>query len=137
MTKLVLFIAEEWILVSALMVLTILFFHTEIKRLGPSISVHELTSLVNHKHACIVDIRDSKEFREGHIVDAINIPFNKLAENTTSLEKHRNAPLIIVDKMGQHSGAASKQLRQSGFDCHRLQGGITEWRANNLPVVTG
>ncbi|MCB1614722.1 MAG: rhodanese-like domain-containing protein [Pseudomonadales bacterium] len=136
MTKLVIFIGQEWVLVSALLALIIIFFYTETKKLGPSVSVHELTLLVNRENASIIDIRDEKEFREGHIVDAVNIPFAKFQGNLKALEKYKNAPLIIVDKMGQHSGSISKQLKQDGYDCRRLQGGITEWKANNLPVIT-
>ena len=40
--------------------------------------------------------------------------------------------------MGQHSGMAGTLLRKAGFqNVARLQGGVTEWRNQNLPVVKG
>ena len=40
--------------------------------------------------------------------------------------------------MGQHAGSAGTLLRKNGFvDVARLQGGVTEWRNQNLPVVKG
>jgi len=38
--------------------------------------------------------------------------------------------------MGQHSGAAGKILLAEGFEnIARLQGGISEWKSSNMPLV--
>lgn len=122
-------------LVSALLALLGLFMWTENQRAGESISVHQLTAQVNSANAVVIDLRDSKEFREGHIVEAINIPFAKIAERMNELDKAR--PIVLVDKIGQHSAAAGRQLKQAGFQVNRLQGGMSEWTGSSLPVVKG
>ncbi|HQQ62767.1 MAG TPA: rhodanese-like domain-containing protein [Pseudomonadales bacterium] len=135
MTNFLIFVSEQWMLVSALLCLLGLFMWTENQRAGESISVHQLTAQVNSANAVVLDLRDAKEFREGHIVGALNIPFAKVAERMGELDKNR--PLVLVDKIGQHSAAIGRQLKQAGFQVTRLQGGMSEWTGSSLPVVKG
>lgn len=109
---------------------------TERSRSGRSVSPHETTRLLNSDEAVIVDVREKKDFNEGWITGAIHIPFANLKERSTELEKYKDKQIIVVDKMGQHSGMAGKQLKEAGFEnvC-RLQGGITEWKNSNMPLV--
>lgn len=135
MTQFIIFLGQQWLLVGALMVLVFLYIQSEIKRGGQTISVHQLTLLVNRENALVLDVRENAEFKEGHIIDALHIPFAKLKERLAELDKYKDKPVIVVDKMGQHSGAAGKQLREAGFNVSRLDGGMTEWRSGNLPVI--
>jgi len=135
MTQFLIFLGEQWLLVSILLALLGLFLWNENRRAGDSLTVHQLTAQVNNANALVVDLREQKEFREGHIVDAINIPFAKLAERQGELDKSR--PLILVDKMGQYTGTAGRNLKAAGFQVARLAGGMAEWTGSSLPVVKG
>ena len=135
MTQFLIFIGEQWLLVSILLALVGLFLWNENRRAGDSLSVHQLTAQVNSANAQVVDLRELKEFRDGHIVNAVNIPFAKLAERQGELDKAR--PVILVDKMGQHTGTAGRSLKAAGFQVARLTGGMAEWTGSNLPVVKG
>ena len=129
------FVVQQWPLFSVLAVMVVAFLVLESRKGGRSISFHEVTRLVNSDSAVVVDVRDSAEFNKGHIVDAINIPYAKLKDRVSELEKHKAKQIIVVDKMGQHAGAAGKTLRDLEFNTVRLQGGITEWSGQNLPLV--
>jgi rhodanese-related sulfurtransferase len=135
MTQFLIFLGQQWMLVSLLLALLGFFMWNENRRAGSSLSVHQLTHQVNNANALVVDLREPKEFREGHVVDALNIPYAKLAERIADLDKTR--PLILVDKMGQHSAAVGRTLMQAGYQVSRLNGGMSEWTASNLPVVKG
>lgn len=135
MTQFLIFVSAQWPLVGTLLALVVLFMWNENRRAGDSISVHQLTYQVNNANALIVDLREPKEFREGCIVDALNIPFAKIAERMSELDKTR--PLILVDKIGQHSASVGRTLKQAGFQVMRLTGGMSEWTAASLPVVKG
>ena len=101
-------------------------------------SPQELVNLVNKEGAVVLDVRDSKEFASGHIVDAVNVPHAVLESRLAELEKYKEKPVTIVCKMGQHAGTAGTLLRKAGFaSVTRLTGGMTEWRNQNLPVVKG
>ena len=92
--------------------------------------------LINREGAIVVDVREKKEFDAGHVVDSINIPSTKLKQRITELKKYTQKPIIVVCKLGQHSGEAAKVIQEAGHeDVFKLSGGITEWRAQSLPLV--
>ncbi len=122
--------ASAWLLVAT----GIVFFH---QRTGSkSVSPQGAVTLINRNDGIVIDLRDKKEFEVGHIVDSVNMPYAKLAQRLTELEKHKEKPLIVVCKLGQQSGMAVKQIQAAGFsDVYKLSGGMSEWRAQSLPVV--
>ena len=109
---------------------------SEKSRSGKAVSPQIATLMMNKDEAVIVDIREKKEFSEGKIVGSIHIPFDSLKERASDLKKYEGKQIILVDKMGQHSGMAGKLLQAEGFDnvC-RMSGGIAEWKSSNLPLV--
>ncbi len=129
------FLAEQWVLVSIWAVLIAAFLWTETRKGGKALSHHEVTRMLNAGEAIVLDVRDAKEFGTGHIVDSINIPYAKLNDRASELEKHKARTVVVVDKIGQHAGSAGKILKDKGFDVARLQGGISEWAGQNLPLV--
>ena len=130
------FIGNHPWLVGAFAVVIFLFIRNEVSRGGKSVSAQELVNMVNKDGAVVIDVRDEKEFREGHIVHAINIPHVNFSNRIRELEIYKQKPLVVACKMGQHSGSIGTQLRKAGFsDVARLQGGVTEWRNQNLPVL--
>ncbi|SDK64112.1 rhodanese-like domain-containing protein [Microbulbifer yueqingensis] len=131
------FMSEQWLLVSLLVILLYAFAFSERYRAGTPASVHEVTRLINSEDARVLDVRDKGEFRAGHIVDALNIPHNEVADRVGELASLKDKPLIVVDKIGQHAGAVGRQLKARGFQVRRLQGGMSEWSNQNLPLVKG
>ncbi len=130
------FVSEQWILVSVLLVLIYVFSFTEQVKAGKQLSVHDVTRMLNSGEAILVDLRDSKEFATGCITSAMNIPLAKLDTRMVELEKHREKTIVLVDKIGQQSSQAGKKLRKEGFNAQRLRGGMGEWLHQSLPVVT-
>lgn len=136
MEKFIGFVIENWELSLLWVVLLVGLLVTESKRAGKTITSAEAVRLINKEDAVVLDIRESKEFSDGHITGAMNIPFNKVEERYSELNKCKGKPIILVCKMGQHSSAVAKSLRKKGFeDIRRLQGGMTTWQSDNLPVV--
>lgn len=120
---------------SMLAVLVAAFLVLESRKGGAVVSHHQATRLINRGEAVILDVRDAAEFKAGHIVDALNIPYAGLKDKVDLLGKHKSKQIIVVDKMGQHAGAAGKILRDQGFNVVRMQGGISEWTQQNLPLI--
>ena len=130
------FLGDHPILVGTFLLLLLLFFRNERTRAGATVGTQELVRLVNKENAVVLDVRERNEFMEGHIVDALNIPYASLESRLDEISQHKETPIVIACKMGQHSGAAGTLLRKNGFiNVTRLTGGYTEWRAQNLPVV--
>ena len=127
MDQLFTFVSNHPVLVGIFAVLLILFIRNELQRGGATISAQQLVQLVNNDNAVVVDVRDKSEFDQGHIVDAINIPYSNLDARAGELDKYKERPLVVACKMGQHSGTAGTILRKNGFEnVSRLRGGITD-----------
>ncbi|UTA49614.1 rhodanese-like domain-containing protein [Simiduia sp. 21SJ11W-1] len=129
------FLTEQWMLVSLLILLIYVYFWREGQKAGATLSIHQMTTLVNKGDAVLVDIRDAADYKAGHIVDAINIPHNKLEKQLDELGKYAGKTLVLVDKLGQHTGHAGRLLRAKGLEVARLSGGMAEWQGQNLPLV--
>jgi rhodanese-related sulfurtransferase len=92
--------------------------------------------LINRKDAFVLDVRESNEFKTGHIVNAKLIPLGKLNERVSELEKYRDQPILVVCRSGNRSGAACGILAKQGFtQVYNLAGGMMSWQNNNLPSV--
>ena len=129
------FASNHYILVTVFVALAVLLAITEARKGGKSLSNRELTALVNSGEGVVLDVRAKKEFDAGHIVDALNIPHDKLVSRMGELEKHKAKTVVVVDAMGQHSGTVCRDLQKAGYQAARLSGGISSWRGDNLPVV--
>ena len=123
-----------WLVVIWVMFLIALFWDNN-RRNGKGVSTAEATTMINRENALVLDIRDKADFKTGHLVNALNIPFASLSSRIGELEKYRKQPIVLVCKSGQTVGAAGKMLREQGFDAVRMKGGMMEWNAQNLPVV--
>uniref|UniRef100_UPI0011C4C2D0 rhodanese-like domain-containing protein n=1 Tax=Acinetobacter baumannii TaxID=470 RepID=UPI0011C4C2D0 len=75
------FMGNHPILFGTLGVLIVLFFIFEGQRNGRKISPQSLGILVKSKNALLIDLRDSKDFREGHISGSRNIPYSQIASH--------------------------------------------------------
>jgi rhodanese-related sulfurtransferase len=130
------FAGNHYILVSLFLVLVVAFIINEGKQGGAAISPSNLVTLVNREGAVIVDVRDGKEFGNGHIAGAVNIPATSIDSRVGDLVAYKDKPVVLVCKIGQHAGAAGRKLKAQGFEnVRRLSGGMAEWTASNLPVV--
>ena len=135
LAKLIEFATNHYVLSGSFVVLLALLLAHELRRSGRAISTRELTTMVNGGQAVVLDVRATKDFSGGHIVDALNIPYEKLASRIAELEKHKDKAIIVVDSMGQHAGTVYRDLQKAGFNALKLSGGIGTWRGDNLPLV--
>lgn len=133
--NLIQFATNHYLLVAIFVVLLAALLVNEIRRGGQSLSNGQLTALVNADKGLVIDIRPAKEYAAGHIVGALSIPQDKLATRMTELDKHKDKTLIVVDAMGQHAGTVCRDLLKAGYNAAKLSGGVSSWKADNLPLV--
>ena len=110
------------------------FFGNRLRGIKEIDSVAAL-QLINHKNALILDVREEKEFKAGHILNARLIPMGKLGERIGELERNREQPIIVMCASGWRSAAACVLLGKEGFAnaCY-LTGGIQAWKKAGLPL---
>ncbi len=130
------FVSNHMLLVITFVILLIAFIVSESNRGGQKISINEATLLLNRDKAILVDLRSAQEYKAGHIAGALSIPYDALKTRMKELEKYKERPIILVCKIGQHSGAAGAVLKKAGFGTIKsIKGGMGEWQAANLPTV--
>lgn len=70
-----------------------------------------------YKDCIIIDVRDPYEFQQGHIDNAVNIPFEHLHN---PLPFNRFARLAVYSNSGYHSKLARKELERQGYEVDDL-----------------
>jgi rhodanese-related sulfurtransferase len=102
-----------------------------VARLGPV----QVTQLINSENAVVLDVRGEGDFRQGHIINAVNVPEAQIATQSTALEKYKSGAVITVCRTGQSSAKAAGQLKRLGFEqVHTLAGGLLAWEGASLPL---
>ncbi|HYB27500.1 MAG TPA: rhodanese-like domain-containing protein [Solirubrobacteraceae bacterium] len=84
----------------------------------------------------VVDVRTAREWGEGHIDGALNLPLSQLAERRRELPSNRR--LIVYCASGYRSAIATSRLRREGLpSVANLVGGLAAWRSAHLTTVPG
>jgi rhodanese-related sulfurtransferase len=86
--------------------------------------------------ALIVDVREPDEWASGHIEGATLIPLGSLAVRSSELPRDRD--IVVVCRTGHRSAQGRDTLLGAGFPAvTSMTGGMNDWVAAGLPVVTG
>lgn len=132
------FVINNWYLFLALIVIVYLLAAepAKLKSLGIKlVGVHEALRLMNDKHTTLIDVREDKEYANGHIAHSKHIPLGSLAERSAELVKAKNKPVVLVCRSGNRSKKGAIILAKNGFEqVYSMNGGITAWDKENLPL---
>jgi len=138
MAQLVEFAGNHVWLVAGLVVslAAVMFYEVRLRSQGAThVSAADAVRLIN-KGALVIDVRKPEEFEQGHIVNARNIPLERVAQGDDAIKKQKNKILLAVCADGVSSGRAAGHLRKAGYEnAFSLKGGLASWRADNLPLV--
>jgi len=136
--QLIEFAGNHTLLVLALFAILVMLAGSEIQqRLSKvkAVSPAEATRLLNHENAIMIDMRSDKDYRDGHIVNAVQMSDGK-GDIPATLNKHREHPVIVYCQRGQQSTAVCNRLSKQGFESvYNLQGGILAWQKAELPLT--
>ena len=92
-----------------------------------NISVSRLERKVA-KDIQLVDVRTAKEFKEGHIANAINIDVNSPDFEANILKLNKNKRVYVYCRTGKRSVSAAKKMDSLGFSrIYNLTKGIEGW----------
>lgn len=135
------FVANHLFLFSLLIaVLTLLAWNLFGDRLSgiKSVATDEVTRLINREDAKVIDVRPQSEFDKGHIIDAINISTDQLANSLDKLKHYKDKGIIFCCTNGSVSVRDARKLMQAGYEkVYCLKGGILSWENANLPLTRG
>ena len=63
----------------------------------------------------IIDVRTAKEYKEGHLKNAINIPYTEIGERIADHVKNREEKITVYCRSGRRSGIAKETLKNKGY----------------------
>ncbi|WP_440651852.1 rhodanese-like domain-containing protein [Cysteiniphilum sp. 19S12-1] len=132
------FISQNLILCIIFVLAILIYLGYEIRQAKSSrfqLSIQDAINITNRDKGVFLDIRDSKLFNESHIVGAINSSVDELKENTKTLNKYKNNPIVVYCATGAQSASACDLLKKAGFDkLYTLKGGFKQWLQDKLPT---
>lgn len=138
MHDVMIFIKNHWLLNAALLmvlfILVVLEFINQ-KRLAAKASPAEVTRLINHSDATVIDIRSPALFADGHVIGALSISPSEFTDNNKKLAKLKSRPVILVCANGTESARSAELLIKLGFNVRVLADGMRGWRDADMPVV--
>jgi rhodanese-related sulfurtransferase len=113
----------------------VMFYELRLRTQGTThVSAADAVRLIN-KGALVIDVRKPEEFQTGHIVNARNVPVERVQQGD-EIHKKKDKILLAVCNDGAASGRAAGLLRKAGYgNTFSLKGGLAGWRADNLPLV--
>lgn len=91
----------------------------------------EFKKLIKDEGAVILDVRSKREYDEGHIINAINIPLYELNQKIEKVISPKNQLILIYCQSGIRSKKAYYLMKQMGYtNIYNLSGGLDKLGVN-------
>lgn len=100
-----------------------------------NISPAQTTQLINRQNAVLIDLRSAALYKQGHIIDAINL--DSLDESTLikRVDRYKNRPIIFIGSNEVSTQKIASRLLKQGYNAFSLTGGMRAWLEAQLPTV--
>ena len=93
----------------------VLFYELRLRTQGAThVSAADAVRLIN-KGALVIDVRKPEEYQAGHIVNARNVPVERVQQGDDAIAKKKDKILLAVCADGATSGRAAGHLRKAGL----------------------
>ena len=97
----------------------------------------ELVRRVRAGEVTLIDVRPREEYAAAHIPGAISAPVGELGKRLGALQKRRDIVAYCRGPYCVMAIDAVALLRRKGFRAHRMEHGVSEWRAQGWRLDTG
>ena len=129
------FLLDNWFIVLPLLISIFVFFKLENIRNSFLLEPQQMTFFLNRKNALLIDIRNKKDFLNGHISQAICVG-SDIELCKKEIKKNPERPVIIVCQNGNYSSRMANDLKKEGQEIFTLKGGINSWTNEKLPLIS-
>ncbi len=100
----------------------------------PEIDQNTFASRIADGDVVVLDVREAREFRPGHVPGAKNVPLSLLPALLPEVPKDR--PVYVICQAGGRSAQATALMRGVGIDATSVAGGTGAWIEAGRPVET-
>ncbi|MFF5498588.1 rhodanese-like domain-containing protein [Streptomyces aquilus] len=94
------------------------------------VTAAEAHRLLRDAGAVLIDVRETDEFRAGHVPGARHVPLSRIA----TADLPGTGPLVLICRSGTRSQRAAALLAARGVAAVDVRGGMRDWAARGLPV---
>jgi rhodanese-related sulfurtransferase/DNA-binding transcriptional ArsR family regulator len=98
------------------------------------VSGAELMQRVRSGEVTVLDVRPAEEYRAGHIPGARSVPVRELSKHLAELPKDREIVAYCRGPQCVMAIEAVELLRKKGFRAHRMEQGVSDWRARGWRI---
>jgi rhodanese-related sulfurtransferase len=100
----------------------------------PEIDQNTFAARIAQGDALVVDVREAREYRPGHVPGAQNLPLSVLPARLPELPKGQ--PVSVICQAGGRSAQATELMRAVGIEAISVAGGTGAWIQSGRPVAT-
>jgi rhodanese-related sulfurtransferase len=117
------------------LVVAVLVYEIRLRKQGEvAVQPQEAIQLMN-QGAQVYDLRDAAAYATGRINGAKHLDPSQHANAAETLKRFKERLLLLCCETGSISSALTRQLQAAGFTkVFSLRGGLTQWRAEGLPL---
>jgi rhodanese-related sulfurtransferase len=109
---------------------------TEAKKNVTEISPEDAAAKLQNNEAVIVDVRETDEYDEEHIPNAIHLSRGTLELEIEDVVADPSAGIIVHCGGGGRSALAAESLQKMGYkNVRSMAGGLKAWKAAGLPTT--
>ena len=80
----------------------------------------------------LIDVREPYEWESGRLAGARHIELERVAAQAATID--REQPVVFYCRVGARSGMAANAFRRAGYEAYSMDGGITAWQQQGLPL---
>lgn len=99
-----------------------------------ALGLEELASKYKSDKVVLLDVRPEKEYQNGHIPGAINIPVEQLKSSLHRFKKNKEIITYCRGPFCVFADEAVDILTRNGFRARRLEEGFPDWKLNGYRV---
>lgn len=132
------FLLEHWMLSGLLLSFIFLFILNEANAADStkSLEVQDFIYRTNKPKSVIIDIRSQEAYKQGHIVNSINIPASDTVAKVLKDRKLKNKNIFIVCDTNKTCAKVLKDFEKNDIQAYSLEKGLEEWQAQDMPLVS-
>lgn len=103
-----------------------------------NVATEEAHKIWKDQAATFIDVREFDQYREGHLPASLTAPLAEMGDYAAGFPDDLDAPIVTVCNRGNMSLSGLLFLKSLGYtNVRSLAGGITSWKAAELPVEEG
>lgn len=97
------------------------------------IDLNQMKKIIEEQNPVIIDLRTPREFEQGHVPGALNVPVDDLRTDRTLLDAYKDKPVLLYCRTVNRTGRALWLLEGRGFKMiYALNGGYAAYQLKYL-----